>query len=144
MDLVGLLQISASGLSAQQLRLEVISANLANASATRTADGGPYIRKEPIFLSTDVPGAGQDFRSELNRHMQQVIVQDVQDDPSGPRRVYDPGHPDADPTGYVLMPNVDVMREMVDLINASRSYEANVSALTTTRSMLLKALEIGK
>jgi flagellar basal-body rod protein FlgC len=144
MDLVGLLQISASGLSAQQLRLEVISANLANASATRSADGGPYIRKEPVFQSTDIPNAGGAFRDQLSRHMQQVTVTDVQNDASGPRRVYDPGHPDADPTGYVLMPNVDVMREMVDLINASRSYEANVSALTTTRSMLLKALEIGR
>jgi flagellar basal-body rod protein FlgC len=144
MDLVGLLQISASGLSAQQLRLEVISANLANASATRSADGGPYIRKEPVFQSTDIPNASGAFRDQLSKHMQQVTVTDVQNDASGPRRVYDPGHPDADPTGYVLMPNVDVMREMVDLINASRSYEANVSALTTTRSMLLKALEIGR
>ncbi|MDP7111178.1 MAG: flagellar basal body rod protein FlgC [Myxococcota bacterium] len=144
MDLVGLLQISASGLSAQQLRLEVISANLANASATRSTGGGPYIRKEPVFQSTDIPNAAGAFRDQLSKHMQQVTVTDVQNDASGPRRVYDPGHPDADPTGYVLMPNVDVMREMVDLINASRSYEANVSALTTTRSMLLKALEIGR
>ena len=144
MDLVGLLQVSASGLSAQQLRLEVISANLANASATRSADGGPYVRKEPVFQSMPVPSGSGGFQAQLSQHLQQVVVTDVRDDPSGPRRVYDPGHPDSDPTGYVMMPNVDVMREMVDLVNATRSYEANVSALTTTRSMLLKALEIGK
>ncbi len=144
MDLIGLLQVSASGLSAQQLRMEVVSANLANAHTTRSADGGPYVRKEPVFRSAPVPGASAEFSSRLKAHLQQVIVQDVRDDASGPRRVHDPGHPDADADGYVLMPNVDVMREMVDLVSASRSYEANVSALGATRAMLLKALEIGK
>ena len=142
MDLIGMLQVSASGLSAQQLRMEVISANLANAHSTRSADGQPYIRKEPVFRSTPVPS--NEFSARLKAHLQQVIVQDVREDTSGPRRVYDPGHPDADGSGYVLMPNVDVMREMVDLVNATRSYEANVTALASTRAMLLKALEIGK
>jgi len=144
MDLIGLLQVSASGLSAQQLRMELVSSNLANASTTRTPDGGPYIRKEPVFQAVPVPSEGNEFSAKLKAHLQQVIVQDVQDDASGPRRIHDPGHPDADADGYVLMPNVDVMREMVDLVNATRSYEANVSALGATRAMLLKALEIGK
>ena len=144
MDLVGLLQVSASGLSAQQLRMEIVSANLANAHTTRSADGGPYIRKEPVLRSVPVPTSGPQFADRLRAHLQQVVVQDVQNDASGPRRTYDPGHPDADPNGYVMMPNVDVMREMVDLVNATRSYEANVSALSATRAMLLKALEIGK
>ena len=144
MDLIGLLQVSASGLSAQQLRMEVVSANLANAHTTRSAEGGPYIRKEPVLRSVPVPTSGAQFADKLRNHLQQVIVQDVQDDASGPRRIHDPGHPDADANGYVLMPNVDVMREMVDLVNATRSYEANVSALSATRAMLIKALEIGK
>lgn len=144
MDLIGLLQVSASGLSAQQLRMEIVSANLANANTTRSAAGGPYIRKEPVLRSVPVPNSGAQFADKLRNHLQQVIVQDVQDDPSGPRLVHDPGHPDADINGYVSMPNVDVMREMVDLVNATRSYEANVSALSATRAMLLKALEIGK
>ena len=144
MDLIGLLQVSASGLSAQQLRMEVVSSNLANASTTRSADGGPYIRKEPVFRAVPVPSAGNEFSSKLEAHLQRVVVQDVQNDASGPRRIHDPGHPDADPDGYVLMPNVDVMREMVDLVSATRSYEANVSALGATRAMLMKALEIGK
>jgi len=144
MDLIGLLQVSASGLSAQQLRMELVGSNLANASTTRSADGGPYIRKEPVFRAVPVPSAGNEFSSKLKAHLQQVVVQDVKDDASGPRRIYDPGHPDSDGDGYVLMPNVDVMREMVDLVSATRSYEANVSALGATRAMLLKALEIGK
>ena len=144
MDLIGLLQVSASGLSAQQLRMEVVSSNLANASTTRSADGGPYIRKEPVFRAVPVPSAGNEFSRKLRAHLQQVVVQDVQNDASGPRRIHDPGHPDADADGYVMMPNVDVMREMVDLVSATRSYEANVSALGATRAMLMKALEIGK
>jgi len=144
MDLIGLLQISASGLAAQQLRMEVTSANLANAHATRSDRGGPYLRQEPVFRSTAVPGGRAGFQDRLRHHLQQVIVQDVRSDASGPRRVYDPGHPDADGEGFVLMPNVDVMREMVDLIQASRTYESNVNALGVTRAMLLKALEIGK
>jgi len=144
MDLINLLQISASGLSAQQMRLEIVAANVANASATRSAEGGPYIRKEPVFKAMPLPSSRPAFADRLRSHMQHVVVQDVRNDPSGPRRIHDPGHPDADPEGYVLMPNVDVMREMVDLVSASRSYEANVTALGVTRSMVLKAMEIGK
>ncbi len=144
MDLVNLLQISASGLSAQQMRMEVVAANVANASATRSPEGGPYIRKEPVFRAVDLPASRGAFAARLQDHLQQVVVEDVRPDPSGPRRVYDPGHPDADADGYVLMPNVDVMREMVDLVGASRSYEANVNAIGVTRAMALKALEIGR
>lgn len=144
MDLIGLLQISASGLAAQQVRMEVTSANLANAHATRSDSGGPYVRQEPVFRSTQLPGGRGAFQDRLRGHLQQVVVQDVRPDATGPRRVYDPGHPDADGEGFVLMPNVDVMREMVDLIQASRTYESNINALGVTRAMLLKALEIGK
>ena len=142
MDLVGLMQISASGLSAQQVRLEVVAANIANANTTRSAEGGPYVRKEPVFQAVDLPGGA--FSDRLRRHLQQVIVQDIQNDPTGPRRVHDPGHPDADAEGFVELPNVDVMREMVDMVSASRSYEANVTALSATKAMAIKAFEIGK
>jgi flagellar basal-body rod protein FlgC len=122
---------SASGLSAQRRRLEVIARNLANAETTRTPQGGPYQRQLVVF-SQQLEQAGG------------VEVAEVTTDPSPGRTIYQPGHPDADERGYVTLPNVNVMEEMVDMIGATRSYEANVTALNATKSMVRKALELGR
>lgn len=139
--------ISGSALTAERLRLDVIANNLANASTTRTAAGGPYRRQvtvfaprgeEAQFLFPGMPGAGADFRGRG------VRVTAVASDPSPFKRVYDPGHPDADVSGYVAMPNVNVVTEMVDMLAAQRAYEANVSAIVAARTMAQRALDIGR
>lgn len=141
--------ISASALTAQRMRMDVISSNVANAETTR---GGfvngkfePYKRKLVVLEPT-----AQTFSSVLSKQMGQdsaaqgVRVAKIKEDQTPSKLVYNPTHPDADENGYVNMPNVDVMKEMVDMISASRSYEANVTALNATKSMFVKALEIGK
>ena len=143
MNLLRILQVSASGLSAQRTRLQTTSSNIANAETTRTEEGGPYLRKIPVFQATEVPGAP--FDSLLAAKLEAPEVVEVIADGRDTELVYDPGHPDADPeTGLVEMPNVNLVEEMVDMINSSRSYEANVSAMSATKSMALKALEIGR
>jgi flagellar basal-body rod protein FlgC len=126
--------ISASGMAAERLRLDVIAENLANANSTKGADGTPYKRKE--VLLQQAPGTG--FGDVLNG----VQVAAIANDASPGKRVYDPGHPDADQQGYVTLPNVNPVTEMVDLISASRSYEANVQAMNTAKSMFSRALDL--
>ncbi|HBT38711.1 MAG: Flagellar basal-body rod protein FlgC [Thermotoga sp. 50_1627] len=126
--------VSASGMTAQRLRLDVIASNIANSETTRTERGGPYRRKVPIFA---------EHLLDKNRTSAVKVVR-IEEDPSPFRLVYDPSHPDADENGYVSYPNVNVLREMVDLINAQRSYEANVSAFNVTKSMITSALQIGR
>jgi len=126
-------RISASGMTAQRLWMDVVAENLANTNTTRGADGQPYKRKEIVLAQT--PGT---FDSAL----QGVQVSAIVDDPTPGNRVYDPGHPDADKQGYVTMPNVTPVTEMVDLISASRGYEADTQAMNAARSMFLKALEV--
>lgn len=128
------IDVSASGLSAQRRRLDSIAENIANAETTRTESGGPYRRRQVVFeeLAT----------RELGR--QGVRVSAVQEDPRPPHLVYRPGHPDADANGYVAMPNVNLVEEMVDMISATRSYEANATALNATKAMARKALELGR
>lgn len=141
------LDTSASGLSAQRLRMDIISQNIANAQVTRTENGSPYRRKVVVF---EEKGGSKPFSQFLSESSKKFIgncgvrVIKIAEDQAPFKRIYDPGHPDADENGYVQMPNVDVVVEMVDMISASRSYEANVTALNTTKSMALKALEIGK
>jgi len=149
MDLITAMEISASGLSAQRTRLNIISMNLANAQTTRTADGGPYRRRVAVFTA-------QPFVSHLERSMdvppyppgqdprRGVLVKEISLDDSPLPMVYDPTHPDADQDGYVRMPNVNTVNEMVNMITASRSYEANVTAVNASKNMALKALEIGR
>ncbi len=149
MDLISSMEISASGLSAQRTRLNIISQNLANAYVTRTKEGGPYRRKVTVFSA--VP-----FVSHLTRAIDTppyppgrdprrgVFVQGIYQDNEEFKRVYDPSHPDADENGYVLYPNVDVVTEMTNLIQASRSYEANVTAVNASKAMAVKALDIGR
>ena len=137
MSLFHSFDISASGLTAQRLRMDTIANNLANANTTRTERGGPYKRQMPVFQ------ARESFDGAMRRLGWVRVVQIAEDD-DPPRLVYDPGHPDAGADGYVRMPNVNVVTEMVDMISASRAYEANIAALNAARSMALKALEIGR
>jgi flagellar basal-body rod protein FlgC len=130
--LFGQLGISASGMAADRLRMQVIAENLANANSTQGADGEPYRRKS-VSLQ-EAPS----FDSVLGG----VEVKGINEDPSPGRRVYDPANPDADSRGYVTLPNVDSVTEMVDLITASRGYDANVQALNAAKQMFQKALDI--
>lgn len=145
MSFFGSMDTSASGLTAQRLRLDIISQNIANANTTRTAEGGPYQRKAVIFESASNPSQ---FNAILNKYEKGrnngVRVAKIAKDEKEFPIVYDPTHPDADERGYVRMPNVNQVEEMVNMISASRSYEANVTAFNTMKSMATKALEIGK
>ncbi len=125
---------SASGLAAQRRRLDAIADNIANAETTRTQQGGPYQRKHVVFEEIASRELGE----------QGVRVSEVTEDPRPPRLVYNPGHPDADANGYVAMPNVNIVEEMVDMISATRSYEANAAALNASKAMARKALELGR
>lgn len=128
---------SASALTAEQLRLDIIAGNLANVHTTRAAGGGPYRRRVVVFAEK-LAEARRGFRGRG------VEVRAVLTDNSPPQLVYDPSHPDADERGYVAYPNVNVVNEMVDLLTATRAYEANVTVLNAAKSMALKALEIGR
>uniref|UniRef100_A0A7C4CER0 Flagellar basal-body rod protein FlgC n=1 Tax=Fervidobacterium thailandense TaxID=1008305 RepID=A0A7C4CER0_9BACT len=129
--------ISATGLTAQRLRIEIISTNIANSETTRTERGEPYRRKIPVFQELV-----RNFGGRLENGG--VIVKHIHEDPSEFRIVYDPTHPDADENGYVRLPNVNIIREMVDMINAQRAYEANAMAINTTKAMITAALQIGR
>jgi len=141
------LEASASALTAQRLRMDTISENIANVNTTRTEDGTPYRRKTVIFESQDGNIPFSSYLSGASRQLLKsggVRVSRIVEDQTQFKRVYDPGHPDADENGIVQMPNVDVVTEMVNMISASRAYEANVTAINATKSMASKALEIGK
>jgi len=134
------LAVSGSGLSAERLRVELASANLANANSTRTAEGGPYRRRDPIIQAVSLGG----FGGELERAVRGVQVRAVRVDPSAPREVFNPGHPDADERGIVKLPNVTAVEELVNLRNAQRSFEANLAALNVSRELAQRALRIGR
>lgn len=137
MNFFGLMDITASGLAAQRLRMETVASNLANANATRTPEGGPYRRRDVVFEATPTP-----FRDALDGALRQVRVVKVTEDRSAPRMKHEPGHPDADAQGFVAYPNVDPVVEMVNLLGAARAYEANISVMEATKSLMLRALEI--
>ena len=145
MDFFDAIHASSSGLSAQRLRMNLISGNLANVNTTRTREGGPFRRKEAIFAARPLE---ESFNKILaNRQKKQlsiVKVSRVIEDSNPPVMKYDPQHPDADEKGYVAMPNINVMEEMVNMISATRGYEANVTALKAAKEMASRALEIGK
>lgn len=141
------IDISASGLTAQRLRMDVIAKNIANANTTRTDTGLPYRRQVVVFREHSKPLPFSAYLTEQSRKLflgGGVKVTAIKEDKTPYKRVYDPGHPDADRDGYVLMPNVDVVTEMVNMISATRAYEANITALNATKGMALKALEIGR
>ena len=142
MGLTTAVKIGASALAAERVRMNVIAANMANANTTKTPEGGPYQRRDVVFQSTPALERGASFSSMLRRNLNEVRVSDILVDDKPARQVYDPAHPDADVDGYVFMPNVQVLSEMVDMISASRGYEANVTVIETTKSMITKTLEI--
>jgi flagellar basal-body rod protein FlgC len=145
MDFFDAIHTSSSGLSAQRLRMNLISGNLANVNTTRTREGGPYRRKEAVFAARPLEGSFDKILSDrLNRQLSVVKVDRVLEDSNQPVMKYDPQHPDADEKGYVAMPNINVMEEMVNMISATRGYEANVTALKAAKDMASRALEIGK
>ena len=145
MDLLTSLKISASGLAANRKRIKAISSNIANAQTTKTAEGGPYRRKEVVFGAEPAREKFSDIlEGEIGENAQTVHATEVISDNSPPKPVYKPNHPDADENGYVWYPDINTMAEMADMISAQRSYEANVSAINAVKSMSQKALEIGK
>ncbi|NLL19776.1 MAG: flagellar basal body rod protein FlgC [Clostridia bacterium] len=140
MSIFSSMNISASGLTAERLRLDTIANNLANINTTRTAQGGPYRRQTLVFTEKleKAIGAREKFRGAG------VEVAEIRRDQGEPRRVYDPTHPDAGDDGYVHYPNINIVNEMVDMITATRAYEANITAINAAKTMALKALEIGR
>lgn len=144
MSFIDSLNISASGMSAQKLRLDVAAENIANKETTRTENGGPYRRKMVVLQ------AAQDhtFRNALyaaaGSQVSGVRAAQIADDETQLNPVYDPTHPDADENGYVQMPNVDLVKETIDSMSATRSYDANITAFNAMKLMMQKALEIGK
>jgi flagellar basal-body rod protein FlgC len=142
MSLFSALQVSASGLSAQRTRTEMLVENMANAETTRTPEGGPYRRKDVVF-STQIQASpfSAVFQNELGTG---VTVSDVVQDTSAADLRYQPGHPDANADGYVAYPKMNPAEEMVDLLNASRSYQANVSAISAVKDMINHSLDILK
>lgn len=137
--------ISGSGMSAQRLRTDIISQNIANVNSTSTADGGPYRRKTVVFAEKSAVDFGEVLMSTAGTVGSGVkVTQVVEDNETPMSMVYDPAHPDADENGYVTYPNVNVVTEMTNLIDASRSYEANVTAFNASKTMASKGLEIGQ
>lgn len=137
------LNISGSGLTAQRLRMDVISENIANMDTTRTEEGGPYRRKMVVLSSKS------NFKNMMIKNLNEyenggVEVTEILEDESEFKLVFNPEHPDADENGYVSMPNVDTLKETVDMMEAYRAYQANVTALNTVKQMAVKALEIGR
>jgi flagellar basal-body rod protein FlgC len=145
MNLMTAMDVSATGMVAERVRLNVISMNLANAKTTRTETGKPYERRTVIFRSRPMDRQFQHFLSEqLGEGIQGVEVVRIEKRGGDFKRIHDPGHPDADAEGYVYYPNINMVEEMVNMLEASRSYEANVTAVKAAKGMALKALEIGR
>ncbi|MDY0235507.1 MAG: flagellar basal body rod protein FlgC [Gudongella sp.] len=137
------MQINTSGLNLERLKLDVISTNIANVNTTRTEDGGPYKRKIVLFKENLVNETNR-LSGANGMSSEGVKVTGIGEDVSEFRMEYDPSHPDADENGYVAMPNINMVDEMIELIKTQRTYEANVTALNTSKSILKKALEISK
>ncbi len=138
------IDIAASGLSAERTNLNVISMNLANINTTRTPEGGPYVKKEVIFQAAPLKWPFDNLmRTRLERQVKGVKVNQIVEE-GGFKRVYDPNHPDADKDGYVLYPDINVVEEMAKMLTALRTYEANLSTVSSIKSMLNRAIEIGR
>lgn len=141
MDFSTTFKIIGTGLSAQRVKMDVIVANLANATTTQTPEGGPYKRKIVVFGSEPVKGK---FQNRLKDALNSVKVKEIVVDNSGFKQVFDPTHPDADSSGLLSLPNVNLVSEMADMITANRAYEACVTAFDASKNMALKTLDIGK
>ncbi len=148
MDLFKIFTLSGAGMNAQKSRMNVVAGNMANAETTRTPEGGPYRRRNVIFQA--VPPGGEFsslMRVSLTGRPEEVLaveVAGVKESQRAPKKIYDPQHPDADPEGYVSYPDINVMEELVDLLSAVRSYEANLAAYNATKSLVRRLLEIGR
>ena len=143
MGLFDAIDVAGSGLAAERLRMDVTAGNLANAQTTQGADGQPYRRRQVVLQEAEpAQSFGSILASASSSPVTGVQVAGIVEDPAPSRRVYDPGHPDADAQGYVSLPNVNPVTEMVDLISASRSYEANVTAMQTAKQLFTKTLEL--
>lgn len=141
--------ISATGMSAQRVRMDVLAQNAANVNTTRTEDGSPYKRKNVVFHEKPANNFSTILNSMTGSRNAAIgsgvkVTEIVEDEKTPMKMVYDPAHPDADENGYVTYPNVNVVTEMTDLIDATRAYEANVTAFNATKNMAMKALEIGR
>ena len=145
MNFYDALRISASGLTAQRVRMTVISSNLANIHTTRTPEGGPYKRKDVVFTTEPMGRSFNDaMQQAVDAGQEGVKVAGIVNDSKKPLLQYNPGHPDADEKGYVAVPNINMMEEMVNLLSATRGYEANIAAIKSAKDMALRAMEIGK
>lgn len=143
MDIFSSMQIGASALKANRVRLNAISSNLANIETTSTPEGGPYKRKS-VYFETSPLSFKEQLNQSLENKLQGVKVTKIVEDTEPPRQVYDPQHPDANDEGYVAMPNINVLKEMVDMMSATRMYEANTTTIKSAKRMAMKALEIGR
>lgn len=143
MDILNNFKINGSALKAHSIRLNTISSNLANVETTSTPEGGPY-KKKSVYFATKPLQFKDHLDSNMKKSMQGVEVSKILEDKKPPRKVYNPSHPDANDDGYVEMPNINVLEEMVDMMSATRSYEANVTSIKMAKRMALKALEIGR
>jgi flagellar basal-body rod protein FlgC len=141
MDFFTSFKISGSGLAAQRAKMDVITSNLANVNTTKTPEGGPYKRKLVTFSAEPIKDK---FNSKLKDALNTVKVREVVDSKEPMRTIYDPAHPDADKNGFVVMPNVNAVLEMTEMITAARSYEACVTAFDAAKNMAVKTLDIGK
>lgn len=145
MDFMTGLRVSSSGMTAQRRRMNAISSNIANINTTKTPEGGPYRRKMvQLEALPDAKSFADMMLTNPEKNVNRVQVTDVISDRKAPLLKYEPDHPEADENGYVAYPNINLMVEMADMIQANRSYDANVSALNATKDMALKALEIGR
>ena len=142
MSLFAALSVGASGMAAQRARAELLVENLANAETTRTPEGGPYRRKDAVFESTSVESPFSSFFDAQLNSVGGVAVSDVITDNSDPERRYLPGHPDADADGYVAFPHINPAEDMVDLMGASRTYEANVAAISAVKDMIQRSIDL--
>lgn len=143
MDIFTSMHIGASALKANRIRLNTISSNLANVETTSTPEGGPYKRKSVIY-ETKPLSFKEHLDVNLNEKVQGVQVAKIVEDQEPPKKIFNPDHPDADDEGYVSMPNIDVLKEMVDMMSATRSFEANTTTIKSAKRMAMKALEIGR
>ena len=145
MDFMSALDVSASGMKAQRTYMNVISMNLANVKTTRTAEGGAYKRKSVAFAAAPVFNPfDKEMENAENRELKGVVVRGIVADKRPQKKVHEPGHPDADKDGYVRFPNINIVHEMVDMITASRGYEANVTVINATKDIVNTALGIGR
>ncbi len=145
MDILTGMRVSASGMAAQRMRMNTISSNIANIDTTRTPEGGPYRRKDVVFEAVpEAKSFGEILTTQPQKDVARVQVTDILVDRKAPLLKYDPTHADADDNGYVAYPNINLMEEMANMIQATRAYEANVSAMNATKDMAMTSLELGR